>query len=95
MYGVEIPKDYRDAVRLNEINGNMKWQDCTKLEMGQLLDYTTFRDIGMRAPTPPGYKRLRVHIVYAVKRDGRHKARLVTDGHLTDVPLDSVYSGVV
>jgi hypothetical protein len=34
MYDVEIPKDYRDAVRLDEINGNTKWQDCTKLEMG-------------------------------------------------------------
>ena len=30
-----------------------------------------------------------------VKHDGRHKARLVADGHLTDIPLDSVYSGVV
>jgi hypothetical protein len=30
-----------------------------------------------------------------VKHDGRHKARLVADGHLTDVPVDSVYSGVV
>jgi hypothetical protein len=46
--------------------------------------------------TPPaGYKRIRVHIVYDVKHDGRHKARLVADGHLTDIPLDSVYSVVV
>jgi Reverse transcriptase (RNA-dependent DNA polymerase) len=30
-----------------------------------------------------------------VKHNGRHKARLVADGHLTDIPLDSVYSGVV
>jgi hypothetical protein len=30
-----------------------------------------------------------------VKHDGRHKARLAADGHLTDVPVDSVYSGVV
>jgi Reverse transcriptase (RNA-dependent DNA polymerase) len=26
--------------------------------------------------------------------DGRHKARLEADGHLTDIPLESVYSGV-
>ena len=30
-----------------------------------------------------------------MKHDGRHKARLVADGHLTNVPLSSVYSGVV
>jgi hypothetical protein len=34
-------------------------------------------------------------MVYAVKHDGCHKARLVAGGHLTPVPLDSVYSGVV
>ena len=36
-----------------------------------------------------------MHLVFDVKHDGRHKARLVADGHLTDVPVDSVYSGVV
>jgi len=95
MYGVEIPRDYLDAVRLDRINGNTKWQDCTKLELEQLGEYKTFKDIGYKAATPNGYKRIRVHLVYAVKHDGRHKARLVADGHLTDLPVDSVYSGVV
>ena len=36
-----------------------------------------------------------MHSIYAVKHDGRHKARLVADGHLTDIPLNSVYAGVV
>jgi hypothetical protein len=30
-----------------------------------------------------------------VKHDGRHKARCVAGGHLTDIPDESVYSGVV
>ena len=38
---------------------------------------------------------LRVHIVFDVKHDGRHKAWLVADGHLTQTPVESVYSGVV
>jgi len=33
--------------------------------------------------------------VFNVKHDGRHKARLVTDGHLTDTPVESACSGVV
>jgi Reverse transcriptase (RNA-dependent DNA polymerase) len=41
------------------------------------------------------YKRIRVHIVYDIKHDGRHKAIFVADGHLTDIAVDSVYSGVV
>jgi hypothetical protein len=34
-------------------------------------------------------------MVYTVKHDGRHRAHLVAGGHLTPIPLDSVYSGVV
>ncbi len=97
MFGYEIPCDYEHAKHLDKINGNTKWQDCMKLEMQQLYEYRTFQDLGEAEKTciPKGYKKIRVHIVYAVKHDGRHKARLVADGHLTDVPLESVYSGVV
>jgi hypothetical protein len=35
------------------------------------------------------------HLVFDVKHDERHKARLVVDGHPTDIPLDSEYSGFV
>jgi hypothetical protein len=62
--------------------------------MTQLDDYSTFIDAGEEVPK--GYKKIRVHLVYDVKHDGRRKARLVADGHLTDIPLESVYSaGVV
>ena len=44
---------------------------------------------------PPGYQKIRVHLVFAVKYDGRDKARLVADGHLTPEPVESIYSGVV
>ena len=30
-----------------------------------------------------------------MKHDGRHKVRCIADGHLTDIPIDSVYSRVV
>ena len=45
--------------------------------------------------TPDGFQKIRVHFVYAVKHDGRFKARLVADGHLTKEPVESIYSGVV
>ena len=35
-----------------------------------------------------------VHYVFDGKHNGRHKARCVADGHLSDTPVDSVYSGV-
>jgi hypothetical protein len=63
--------------------------------MTKLNDYDTFKDYGHSGKPPIGYKKIRVHLIFAVKHDGRHKSRLVADGHLTDVPVESVYSGVV
>jgi hypothetical protein len=94
-YGYEVPKSYRHALKLDEKAGNTKWQDATKLEMTQLNEYDTFINHGYKGAPPRGYKKIRVHLIFAVKHDGRHKSRLVADGHLTDVPVDSVYSGVV
>ncbi len=57
--------------------------------------YEVFKDVGKGTPVPDGYKNIRVHLIYDMKHDGRHRARLVADGHLTYVPEESNYSGVV
>ena len=63
----------------------------------QIDEHQAFVDHGhhTKGKPPEGYKKICVHQVFDLKHDGRHKARLVTDGHLTDIPLDSVYSGGV
>ena len=35
-FGFLIPKDYKQALQLEEQNGNSKWYDATKLEMDQI-----------------------------------------------------------
>ena len=69
----------------------------TDLEMSQLAEYDTFRDLDHKdtASPPTGYKKIRTHLVYDCKHDSRHKAWMVADGHLTDIPLESMYSGVI
>ena len=44
---------------------------------------------------PKDYHRIKVYLVFAVKFDGRRKARLVADGHLTPEPIENIYSDVV
>ena len=94
-YGFLVPRNHVQAVEIDQRNGNTKWQDAEQIETGQLDEYNTFIDKGKGAPIPPGYKKIRCHFVYDVKHDGRHKARLVAGGHLTDTPVGSVYSSVV
>ncbi len=65
--------------------------------MHQLFEYNTFidRDHNNQATPPDGYMKIQVCLVFDIKHDGLHKARLVVDEHLTDVTVDSAYSGIV
>ena len=72
--------------------------------MDQINEYKVFQDHGKAqydpksrkvSNAPNGYQKIRVHLICAVKHDGRHKARLVAGGHLTPDPIESIYSGVV
>ena len=82
----KVPKDYNDAMRLDKENGNTHWQDAMDLELTQIHEYKVFKDTGKakfhngKVVTPDGFQKIRVHFVYAVKHDGRFKARLVADG---------------
>ena len=95
-FGYEVPTDYQRAIKIDEEAGNTKWADATKLEMNQVcVEYQTFKDLGKGTKAPDDYKKITAHLVFDVKHDGRHKARLVAGGHLTSPPKDAVYSGVV
>ena len=95
-FGLRIPRSTQDAFALDKENGNTYWTTAMKLELAQLDDYDVFEDKGLGPSNlPKEYQRIRVHFVFAVKHDGRHKARLVAGGHLTQIPTESVYSGVV
>ena len=103
MFGYLIPRNYMEAMQFDSENKNSKWYDAIKLEMESMAEYKVFKkwdkailDKHKKVKNPPkGYQRIKVHLVFAVKFDGRHKARLVADGHLTPEPIENIYSGVV
>jgi hypothetical protein len=94
-YGHQVPRDHQEALFIDNKNGNKEWQNAEVVEIRQLKDYDTFRDLGLGAPRPEGYILIPCHMVYDCKHDGRHKARFVAGGHRTPTPETSVYSGVV
>ena len=65
-YGFEIPGDYKHAMALDEKNKTTHWADATKLELELVQQFDTFKDMGHKAPVPPGHKKIRVHLVYDV-----------------------------
>ena len=71
------------------------WQDATKKEMQQIIDFKTFEPKGRGAKVPSGYTYVPVHLCFDVKFDLRRKAVLVADGHRTEDPNEDELSGFI
>ena len=103
MFSFLIPRNYTEALEFDKANNNSRWHDATKAELDSLHSYEVFKrhekahyDKHKKVlNAPPGYQKIRVHLIFAVKYDGRHKARVVANGHLTPEPVESIYSGVI
>ena len=100
---ISLLKVKRGLATLDSKNKNSKWYDAIKLEMESMSEYKVFKkwdkavlDKHKKVKNPPkGYHRIKVHLLFALKFDGRHKVRFVADGHLTPEPTENTYSGVV
>ena len=54
-FGVEVPRSIKHAKVLDEINGNNYWMNSVKLELQQLMECKTFRDMGLGTKVPRDY----------------------------------------
>jgi hypothetical protein len=64
-------------MNLDKRNKNNLWQEAVETELKQLTDYETFIVLDSGEDIPKGYQKIPYHIVFDVKYDLRHKARLV------------------
>jgi hypothetical protein len=64
-------------------------------ELKLLTNYQTFIVINSGEDIPTGYQKIPYHMVFDVKYDLRHKARLVAVGNWTVNDKEDIYSGVV
>jgi Reverse transcriptase (RNA-dependent DNA polymerase) len=82
-------------MQLDKHNDNQVWKDAKIKEIQSLNDYNVFNNLGKGTPFPQGFKKIRCHMIYDVKHDGRHCERLFAGGHLTPIPEGNVYSGFI
>ncbi len=71
-FGYWIPRDYKEAMKFDELNHNNKWNQSVKAQMQQLDDYHCFIDAGIysRNSPPSNHKKIRSHLVFDIKHDG-------------------------
>ena len=94
-YGVQVPRNVKEAYLLDEKNGDTYWQNAIKLEMDSLLEMNCF-DFKSKDFLPDAdYQRTTLHVIFDVKQDLRRKARLVAGGHLLAILDTPTYSSTV
>ena len=94
-FGIQVPLGMKQAFALDKANNNLKWQEAIVKELEQLHSYKTFRKLKPGEQLSDEYKQIPYHIVFDVKFDLRHKARLVAGGNWTVLVKEDIYSGVV
>lgn len=101
-FGIRVPKTVKDAYAIDQETGTDFWAKSILKEMSNVriafekLDGVAKEDMKL-GKIKPGYKYCGTHMIFDIKMDGKftRKARLVADGHMTDVPSSMTYSSVV
>jgi hypothetical protein len=92
-YGIELPTLIRNAIKIDQKNGNTLWQDALLKEMGNVC--IAFEILGPGVKAPPGWQKASGHLIFDVKMDFTRKARWVKDGHKTPDSATSSFAGVI
>ena len=91
-YGLELPKMVKEALEIDWQMGTDFWRKAIEKEMKNVMpafQFTEDRKILIR------YKHIDCHMIFDIKMDLTRKAWLVTGGHQTDLPKESVYSSII
>ena len=83
-HGLEVPRSWKDVVRIDAEAGNRRWQEAIEQEVGALIKHDCFDFKTPNYKPPADYQYCRLHFVYDIKSDLRYKARLVCNGKQTD-----------
>jgi hypothetical protein len=83
-YGVQVPRNMSQARKFNEANNNTLWSNSIKLEIKALMDLECFDFKDPDHACGKEYQCTTLTLIFGVKQDLRHKARLVVGGHLVD-----------
>ncbi len=94
-FGQRVPRNFKECIELDKLNGDTGWQDAVKKEVHLLKEVHQC----FKKPEPgeitEEYQTIPLLWVFAVKFDGRKRARCVAGGHRTQDPEQDMYSGVV
>jgi Reverse transcriptase (RNA-dependent DNA polymerase) len=100
-FGIRLPKDVAEALRIDEETGTDFWRKAIEKEMSKIRGAYEVRDENPKdiqngkVKSMIGFQEIKCHMVFDVKADFTRKARFVAGGHTTETPASITYSSVV
>ena len=95
-FGIRVPRTIKEAYELDKLNNDTAWADAIEKEVRLLYDlFECFKLVPENEGPPEGYNKIPLLWAFAVKYDGRRRARCVAGGHKTPDLDEDLYSGVV
>ncbi|KOR29102.1 hypothetical protein TI03_03165 [Achromatium sp. WMS1] len=92
-YGVRVPRNVKEAKKLDKENGNTLLQDAIVKEISVIWSMGTFKLMSkVQRKNMKRYQYTPLRIIFDVKQDGHRKARLVIGGHVVDATGHDVYA---
>ncbi len=83
-HGLEVPRNWKDIIRLDSATGNTRWQQAVEKEVGALIQHNCFDFKTPDFKPSTDYQYCRLHLVYDVKAGLTYNARLVCNGKQVD-----------
>ena len=101
-FGIRLPKNVEEALRIDAENNNTLRRDAIEKEMSKAkISYSAVEDAtpqdvrSNKCDALRGHQEIKCHIIFDVKMDFTRKARFVAGGHMTETPPSITYSSVV
>ena len=94
-YGVKVPRTVREALILDQENGNTLWQDAIAKEMSNVKVAFDIHEKGNDASVSQRRTYIECYLIFDVKMDMTQKARFVANGTKTADLVNSTWAGVV
>jgi hypothetical protein len=93
-FGIQVPRTWGEAVKLDEENGNTLWKDTIRKEMNNFR--IAFKVLNGEEAIPPTYQEIICHMIFDLKMEYFcRKARFVAEGHTTNAPHVMTYASVM
>ena len=97
-FGIRIPRNVREALLFDKMNGDSKWAEAIKKEMDALARLHCFKFMppNHKLNKSDGWQFAPLHMIFEIKQqDLRHKARFVVGGHVVDASQYVTYSSTI